>query len=340
MAYTSNKKIADLETITTVDDTDYVVVGDTSDSDRAKKITYANLQNDIEADLDLSAYVPKSAFDANTVLYATTDNTPVALTVGASTFVGRKSTGNISAMSATEARTELNVADGATANSKATGAELDTGTDDVKFATAKALKDSHNVPSVAPGTSGNVLTSNGTDWTSSAPSGGSWTTISSGTLGSASATLMDVSSISTSYDVFRITITWLNIAGSSRDIWLRFNNDSGGNYATESVNFASGTVSASRESGQTKIRLNIGQAVDLSSTNSFTLTVFKPTTGMIGNVIFEGKLKNTTAIVKISGSADWNNTADKITRIAITDEDGTGIFDTGSFYLLEGAIIA
>jgi len=51
---------------------------------------------------------------------------------------------------------------------KATGAELDTGTDDAKFSTAKALKDSHNVPSVAPGTSGNVLASNGTDWVSSA----------------------------------------------------------------------------------------------------------------------------------------------------------------------------
>ena len=51
---------------------------------------------------------------------------------------------------------------------KATGAELTTGTDDAKFATAKAIKDSHNVPSVAPSTSGNVLTSDGTDWTSAA----------------------------------------------------------------------------------------------------------------------------------------------------------------------------
>lgn len=56
---------------------------------------------------------------------------------------------------------------------KATGSELDTGTDDAKFATAKALKDSHNVPSVTPGTSGNVLTSNGTDWTSAAPAAAS-----------------------------------------------------------------------------------------------------------------------------------------------------------------------
>lgn len=47
--------------------------------------------------------VPKSLYDANTVLYATADNTPAALTVGASTFVGRKATGDIAAMSAAEA---------------------------------------------------------------------------------------------------------------------------------------------------------------------------------------------------------------------------------------------
>lgn len=52
---------------------------------------------------ELDAKVPKSLYDANTILAATTDDTPAALTVGASTFVGRKAAGNISAMSATEA---------------------------------------------------------------------------------------------------------------------------------------------------------------------------------------------------------------------------------------------
>ena len=52
-------------------------------------------------------------FDANTILAATTNNTPAALTIAASTFVGRKAAGNISAMSASEARTILNVEDGA-----------------------------------------------------------------------------------------------------------------------------------------------------------------------------------------------------------------------------------
>lgn len=60
-------------------------------------------------DQDLSGYLLKSTYDANTILYATTDNTPVALTVAASTFVGRKASGDISAMSVTEATALLNV---------------------------------------------------------------------------------------------------------------------------------------------------------------------------------------------------------------------------------------
>jgi len=54
----------------------------------------------------------------------------------------------------------------------ATWAELTTWTDDVKYATAKALKDSVNVPSVAPWTDWNVLTSDWTDWVSEAPAWG------------------------------------------------------------------------------------------------------------------------------------------------------------------------
>lgn len=41
--------------------------------------------------------ISASAFDANSILYATTDDTPVALTVGANTVVGRGPSGNISA---------------------------------------------------------------------------------------------------------------------------------------------------------------------------------------------------------------------------------------------------
>jgi len=48
-------------------------------------------------------YVTKALFDANTILAANTDNTPAALTVGEQTIVGRKTSGNIAALTAAEA---------------------------------------------------------------------------------------------------------------------------------------------------------------------------------------------------------------------------------------------
>lgn len=60
--------------------------------------------------------VTKATYDANSILYATDDNVPVALTVGASTIVGRKSTGNIVALTKTETLAILNVEDGAEVN--------------------------------------------------------------------------------------------------------------------------------------------------------------------------------------------------------------------------------
>ena len=65
--------------------------------------------------------------------------------------------------------TVANLLAGAGVPVKATGAELTTATDDAKFATAKAIKDSHNVPNVVPSTDGKVMTSNGTDWISETP---------------------------------------------------------------------------------------------------------------------------------------------------------------------------
>lgn len=47
-------------------------------------------------------WVTKALYDANTILYATTDDTPVALAVGASTVVGRKASGSIVALTGAE----------------------------------------------------------------------------------------------------------------------------------------------------------------------------------------------------------------------------------------------
>lgn len=66
--------------------------------------------------------VLKALFDAYTILMATTDNTPVALTVGEQTLVGRITGGNIAALTAAQVRTLLNVEDGAAAD--LTGVEI------------------------------------------------------------------------------------------------------------------------------------------------------------------------------------------------------------------------
>ena len=65
--------------------------------------TLANLNAKISDD----NITGKNIYDANTMLKADSDNTPSALTVNASTFVGRKAAGPIAAMSPGEARTVL-----------------------------------------------------------------------------------------------------------------------------------------------------------------------------------------------------------------------------------------
>lgn len=57
-----------------------------------------------------AAAVLKALYDANTILIATTDNTPTPLTVAASRIIGRKSSGDIDALTAAEAKTILAIA--------------------------------------------------------------------------------------------------------------------------------------------------------------------------------------------------------------------------------------
>ena len=72
---------------------------------QAPAINGTNLNN-IEAGVD-ALY---NEFDANTILKADADNTPIKLTVAASTFLGRKAAGNIAAMTIAEAKTLLAIA--------------------------------------------------------------------------------------------------------------------------------------------------------------------------------------------------------------------------------------
>ena len=63
--------------------------------------------------VDAAGAVMEADYDANTILAATTDDTPAALTVAEDRVVGRISGGNIAALTAAQLRTLANVEDGA-----------------------------------------------------------------------------------------------------------------------------------------------------------------------------------------------------------------------------------
>lgn len=75
----------------------------------------ADVSGNNTGDQDLSGYVTKATYNAYSILMATTDDTPVAITIAEQTIVGRITGGAIKALSATEVRTLINVADGANA---------------------------------------------------------------------------------------------------------------------------------------------------------------------------------------------------------------------------------
>ena len=86
--------------------------------------------------------IPKSTLTAaNQVLIGTAASTPAVLQVVASSFVGMKATGNIAALSGTEAKVILGI-DGII---PAASTDIDAGTDNVKYASSLALAGSNIV---------------------------------------------------------------------------------------------------------------------------------------------------------------------------------------------------
>ena len=73
----------------------------------------------------LSSYVTKALYDAHSILYATSDNTPAALTVGEQTVVGRVTGGNISALAIDSDLTTVSGNDDTLPSAKATKTALD-----------------------------------------------------------------------------------------------------------------------------------------------------------------------------------------------------------------------
>ena len=90
------------------------------------------------ANVTAAGALMETDFNAQTILLAVVDDTPLPITIAASSFVGRKVTGDAGTMTPAEARTLLNVEDGSTADQTITLTGDVTGSGTGSFATTIA----------------------------------------------------------------------------------------------------------------------------------------------------------------------------------------------------------
>lgn len=107
---------------------DFVVPVKDEDDMASNSATHLATQQSIKAYADL--HILKSLFDAQTILAATSDNTPAALSVPEQRLVGRITSGNLAALTAAQIRALINVEDDAdktdATNVNAAGAVMET----------------------------------------------------------------------------------------------------------------------------------------------------------------------------------------------------------------------
>jgi hypothetical protein len=148
--------------------------------------------------------IAATEFNANTILKADSDDTPIALTVAEQTLVGRITSGVITALTATQVRTLINVEDGAdvtdATNVEAAGAIMETLLDvkgDLLVATAD-----NTVIRLPVGTNDYVLTAD-----SGEASGVKWAAASTGAVDSVFGRTGVVEAAASDYDATQIDMS-------------------------------------------------------------------------------------------------------------------------------------
>ena len=133
-----------------------------------------------------SGKVDKSTYDAHSILQATTDNTPAALTVGEQTVVGRATGGNISALAIDSDLSSVSANDDTLPSAKATKAALDGKISntlvDAKGDILTATADNTPARLAVGATNGHVLTvdsaeATGLKWAAAAGGSALWTAV-------------------------------------------------------------------------------------------------------------------------------------------------------------------
>jgi len=191
---------------------------------------------------------------------------------------------------------------------------------------------SSTIQFVSPGSSGNVLTSNGTTWSSSAPSGGGSAMTLISTLTASNSATLDWTGLS-GYSKYLLIFQNMIPATNNQNLYLRFGTGAGPTYITSSYNYSVQTIgiSASSNSGGSSVsQLGLSSLITSSSTG---LSGFAHITGMNSGsnaaVNFHGfhVPSIVSAITNVGGGTQDSDTNAKT---AIQIYMGSGNINTGT----------
>jgi hypothetical protein len=190
----------------------------------------------------------------------------------------------------------------------------------------------------APGTTGNVLTSNGSAWVSSAPAGGSpWTKIA--TVNGSSMSPYGVFSGLSGYNAYYMVVSGLQTASGLADtLYVQFGH-SGGTYITSSVAYSDtnsnqGNLAAAFSNTFSYIPIGVGRQISSSSSGNMTAEILF--TGMIGgypsftcNYGFRDGYSATGVTGQVAG---YLANANSITNLRVFFGQGNGASGTITLY--------
>jgi hypothetical protein len=178
----------------------------------------------------------------------------------------------------------------------------------------------------APGASGNVLTSNGTTWVSSAASGGGITSATA--VASTSGTSIPFTGIPSS--VKQITVMFAGVSSSGTSQWLLQLGDSGG-YETTGYISEAGFIGAT--TGSTTQTAGFGIRSSSNPTamqGSVIISLLTPNT-WVAQGMFSGTGGGAGFTYITSGSKTLTDT---LNSIRLTTVNGTDTFDAGTINIM------
>ena len=188
---------------------------------------------------------------------------------------------------------------------------------------------------LALGTAGQVLTvnsgANAPEW--AAVSATSMTLLASGSVGSSG---IDLTSISSSYEILILKIIDIDMGATNGVIGFRFNNDSAGNYYAINTIASNGTVVTEAKNAQTITQINYG---DYSTTANGAIVIlrlpnYKDATGFKLFDIIAGATTTIPTQDSAQSVGHWKN-ENAINRIYFGGV-GAQTFDAGATYQLFG----